>query len=109
MEFQSGQNCERHTMFEIHKNTARAVKSLQKHCSKCSNVTVKMEKYHAHDENEQPLCRNAMHAENAGQNRNVMLKMLKLCIMLKIHNQNEETLLCSECTNVILKMRAQMQ
>ena len=61
---------------------------------------VKTEKYHAHDENEQPLCRNAIHAENAGQNRNVMLKM---------HNQNEETLLCSECTDVILKMCAQMQ
>ena len=66
---------------------------------------VKMDKYHAYDENEQPLCRNAMHAENAGQNRNVMLKTLK------IHNQNEETLICSECTNhnVILKMRAQTQ
>ena len=50
-----------------------------------------------------------IHAENAGQNRNVMLKTLKLCIMLKIHNQYEETLLCSECTNVILKMHAQTQ
>ena len=51
--------------------------------------------------NNHALCRKAMPC--SGQNRNVGLKMLKLYIniMLKIHNQNEGTLLCSENTNVI--------
>ena len=39
-------------MFEIRKDTL--LLELQKHRSKCMNVIVKMEKPHAHDENEQP-------------------------------------------------------
>ena len=53
--------------------------------------------------NNHALCRKAMPC--SGQNRNVGLKMLKLYIMLKTHNQNEGT----ESTNVILKIRTQMQ
>ena len=53
--------------------------------------------------NNHALCREAMPC--SGQNRNVGLKMLKLYIMLKIHNQNEGT----ESTNFILKIRTQMQ
>ena len=65
---------------------------------------LKMEKPHAHDENEQP-CTMQKGQLCSGQNRNVGLKMLKLYIMLKTHNQNEGT----ESTNVILKIRTQMQ
>ena len=82
-------------MFEIHKDTL--LLKLQKHCSKWRNLMLMMEM------NNHALCRKAMPC--SGQNRNVGLKMLKLYIMLKTHNQNEGT----ESTNVILKIRTQMQ